>query len=222
MHTLIAIALFASIPKGEDFPPPPAALTTPSSARLALPVTVRFDEAMQTDISPLVKKDSGASAGSSREPVYALARFSLGVARRHFEDAKWADKNGERTLVVKSVAVTWTDGPRYEVSVVVDRYEGDHRLGQATGTGYGMGDRTAQRQGAAFAGPFGGMVHNEASQAKAEDDGVVIRQATVQALDTALNQLSAYWNGEQMQAKARADAEAMIKAAQQPPAKKKK
>jgi len=220
MLTLVLAAALSNLPATTDLEPPPAALTGPSSTRLALPVAIRFDDSLSDDISKLISKDDGSSAGATREPVWAVARFAPGVARRHFEEAKWGEKGAERSVVVKSVSVAWSSGPNYEVKVVVDRYEGDHRLGQATGSGWARPDRTGQRTGAAFAGPFAIAVHNDANQPKPQDDGQVIRQATVAALDSALYQLAAVWGGEQMMAKARADAEAMMKKAQAPAKKK--
>ncbi len=222
MLTLLLAATVAGLPAPQDLEPPAPALTGPSSTRLALPVAVRFDDALSDDISRLTRKDTGQQEGATREPVWAVARFGPGVARRHFEQAKWGDKSAERTLVVKSVSVVWSPGPSYEVKVVVDRYEGEHRLGQATGTGYGMPDRTGERVGAAFAGPFAPIVHNDANQPKPLDDGLVIRHATVAALDNAFYQLAAVWSGEQLMAKYKADAEAATKKAQDEAKPKKK
>lgn len=223
MLTLALAFALAGMPTTDDLEPPAAALTGPSSTRLALPVAIRFDETLTDDVSKLISKDDGSSGGASREPVWAVARFAPGVARRHFEDAKWwSVKAYERVLVVKSVSVAWSPGPNYEVKVVVDRYEGDHRIGQATGSGWGRPDRTGERTGAAFAGPWAAAVHNDANQPKAQDDGNTLRQATVAALDNAFYQLAAVWSGEQMVAKARADAEAMMQKAQQDAKKKKK
>lgn len=227
MTHLALLAVLCSMPKTEDLEPPAAALQGPSSARLSLPVVLRFDDPLVDDVTPLTKLATGAAepGHASREPVTAVARFGPAVARRHFEQAAWGEKGAERALVVKSVSCAWRDGPSYEVKVVVDRYEGDRRLGQATGSGFAMADRTGQRTGAAFAGPFAMAVHADANQPKPKDDGPVIRQATVAALDAALLQLSAVWAGEQAMAKARADAEALMKKAVPPapaPAAKKK
>lgn len=201
MTALALLAVLASMPQKQDLEPPATALTGPSSTRLALPVTMRFDVGLTDDISDLVRKDTGKSESRSREPVWAVARHGPAIARRHFEEAKWNETDGDRALVVKSVSVVWTPGPHYEVKVVVDRYEAGRRVGQATGTGYGFPDRTGQRVGAAFAGPFGHVVNNDANQAKGEDDGLVIRSATVAALDNALYQLAAVWAGEQLMQK---------------------
>ncbi|MBL8954616.1 MAG: hypothetical protein JNK82_27815 [Myxococcaceae bacterium] len=203
---LIGLALLAllSMPEGADYEAPSEALKGPSSSRLALPVSVRFDETMTDDVSKLVKQSTGSAAPghATREPVWAVARYAPSVARRHFEQAAWggADKKPERSVVVKSVGCSWREGPHYECKVVVDRYEGARRLGQATGTGYGYADRTEERTGAAWAGPFGAGVRAEADQPKPEKDGVVIRHATVAALDQALYQLAAVWAGEQQAA----------------------
>ncbi len=217
---MIAFALLsfiAALPTPQDQEPPAAALTGPSSARLALPVGVRFDDSVASDATPLVAKSSGRAELSSRDPVTAVSRFAPAVARRHFEEAAWGDKASPRSVVVKSVAVTWSDGPHYEVKVVVDRYEGERRVGQATGSGYGAPDRKGQRIGAAYAGPFGAIVHNDANQPKPADGGAVLQYATVAALDSALMQLSAIWAGEQLAARYRLEAEeAMRKASAKP------
>ncbi len=222
MLSLLLASAFASLPAVQDLEPPAAALSGPSSTRLALPVEVRFDDGLTDDISKLVRKDTGQAEGATREPVWAVARFAPAVARRHFEQARWGGKQAERALVVKSVSVVWSPGPSYEVKVVVDRYEGEHRLGQATGSGWAMPDRSGERVGAAFAGPFAPIVHNDANQPKPQDDGLVIRQATVTALDSAFYQLAAVWSGEQLTAKYRADAEAMMKKSQPAAPKKAK
>lgn len=214
MTALPLLALLASMPTPADLEPPAAALTGPSSTRLALPVTIRFDDTLTDDVSSLVKKDTGRAEGASREPVWAVARYAAAIARRHFEQASWGTKNAERTLVVKNVSVGWTEGPSYEVKVVIDRYDGDHRVGQATGSGWGNPDRSGQRAGAAWAGPFGGIVHANANQAKADEDGVTLRTATVAAIDSAMMQLGMVWAGEQLGAKMRADAEVMMRKAQ--------
>lgn len=101
------------------------------------------------------------------------------------------------------------------MTVVADRYEGERRIGQATGQGYGYPDRRAQRTGAAYAGPFGGFVHENANQAKGEEDGVTLRVATVAAIDSALLQLAAVWQGEQLGAQMRAEGQAAAKKAQE-------
>ncbi len=215
MISLPTLVLLASMPTPGDYEPPPTALTGNSSARLALPVTLRFDDTLNDDVTQLIKKDTGRAEGASREPVYAVARYAPSIARRHFEQATWGTKNGERTLVVKSVSVVWSAGPNYEVKVVVDRYDGEHRVGQATGSGWGRPDRTAARAGAAWAGPFGGMVHEEANRSKADEDGVTLRTATVAAIDSAMNQLGAVWAGEQLGARMRAEAAESVRKAQE-------
>ncbi len=210
MYALPLIALLAALPPTQDQEAPAAALTGPSSTRLALPVALRFDDSVSSDVTPLVKKDTGQAESSSKDPIAAIARYAPSVARRHFEQASW-DEKSPRSVVVKSVAVTWSNGPHYEAKVVVDRYEGTRRIGQATGSGFATADRSGQRVGAAYAGPFGAIVHNNANQAKPEDDGAVIRQATLAALDSALMQLSAVWGGEQLTAQYREQAEQAMK-----------
>src|SRR4051794_8551615 len=140
------LCALSSIPPGADYEPPAAALSGPSTARLALPVALRFDDTLTDDVSHLVKQSTGSAepGHATREPVWAVSRYAPGVARRHFENATWGDKKAERSLVIKSVSVSWRDGPHYEVQVVVDRYEGTRRLGQATGKGFATADRTAQ------------------------------------------------------------------------------
>lgn len=105
MTALPLLALLASMPVNGDFEPPPGSLVGPSSARLALPIALRFDDTFTDDVSKLIKKDSGAAEGASREPAWAVARYLPAVARRHFEQAAWSPKNTERTVVIKSVSV---------------------------------------------------------------------------------------------------------------------
>jgi hypothetical protein len=216
--TLLLALVLTALPPGEDLPLPPGALTGNASPRLALPVTIAFDPAITDDLTQLVKDDGSTRAGATRDPVWAIARFGPAIARRHFEDAKWTEAL-PRSVVVKSITVTFRSGPAYEVKVDVDRMEGTRRLGQATGSGYGMGQRnTAQRTGAAYAQMFGGRPKNGLTEANPAADAEVIRNATLQALDSALMQLGMVWGGEQLMQKAREDAEAMMKK----PATKKK
>lgn len=158
-------------------------------------------------LGPRLTDDTHHHQRASREPVWAVARFGPAIARRHFEEASWSEADGDRALVIKSVSVAWTPGPHYEIKVVVDRYEGGRRVGQASGSGYGYPDRT----GAAFAGPFGGFVHQNANEAKGDGDGLILRAATVAAFDSAWLQLAAVWAGEQMVKKAQDEAKAMMK-----------
>lgn len=214
---LALAAVLASVPPGADYEAPAEALKGPSSSRLALPVAVRFDDALTDDVTKLTKQDTGkAEPGhATREPVWAVSRYAPSVGRRHFEQVTWGDKKAERSLVVKSVSCSWRDGPYYECKVVVDRYEGARRLGQATGTGYASADRTAERQGAAWApGVFGMAARAEASQPKPQEDGSVIRNATVAALDQAMMQLASIWSSEQLAAQYRREAEESIRKAQ--------
>ena len=214
MLSFALLAVLTSMPQPQDLEPPAAALTGPSSTRLAMPITLRFDELFTDDVSALIKKGSGAPEGASREPVWAVARFGPSIARRHFEQATWGGKGSPRAVVVKSISVVWSDGPRYEVKVVVDRYEGARRIGQASGSGWGIPDRRAQRAGAAWAGPFGGIVRANANEAKGEEDGLILRSATVAAFDAALMQLGAVWQSEQTVAQMRAESAAAVKKAQ--------
>lgn len=225
MTALIVAAVFASMPPGEDLAIPQNALTGMASARFALPVVLAFDASLTDDVTQLVKDDGSTRAGGTRDPIWALARFGPNVARRHFENASWTEPLA-RSIVIKSASVMFRSGPSYEVTVEVERYEGTKRLGQATGKGYGQGQRnTAQRTGAAYANMFGGKPKNGLTEADPVKDADVIRNATLQALDSALLQMSAVWGGEQMMAKAKEDAEAMMKknqpAAAPAPAKKK-
>jgi hypothetical protein len=220
--TLLLALVLTALPPGEDLPIPPGALTGNASPRLALPITLAFDSSFVDDITQLVKDDGTTRAGATRDPLWAMARFGPAIARRHFEDAKWTEVL-PRSVVVKNVTVTFRSGPTYEVKVDVDRMEGTRRLGQATGRGYGMGQRnTAQRTGAAYAQAFGARPKNGLTEANPVADAEVIRNATLQALDSALMQLSMVWGGEQMMQKAREDAEAMMKKNQPAPAAKKK
>ena len=222
MHSMLPLLLIAlsGVPAGEDLPLPPNVTLGPASTRLALPVAIAFDPAFTDDVTQLVKDDNTTRAGGTRDPLWAVARFGPNVARRHFEDAKWTDPL-PRSVVIKRVAVMFRSGPHYEVTVEVDRYEGTRRLGQASGKGYGMGQRNqAQRTGAAYANMFGGKPKNGLTEADPTADAEVIRNATLQALDSALMQLSMTWGAEQMMQKAREDAEAAVKAAQQAQQKK--
>jgi hypothetical protein len=214
MNALALVLVFAGLPPGEDLPLPTSATLGMASTRLALPVTLAFDPALTDDVTPLVKDDKTTRAGGTRDPVWAVARFAPNVARRHFEDASWTGTSG-RAVVVKRIAVMFRSGPSYEITVDVDRYEGTRRLGQATGKGYGTGQRsTAQRTGAAYANLFGARPKNGLTEADPVADADVIRNATLQALDSALLQLSMTWGGEQLMRKAQEDAAAMMKSQQ--------
>lgn len=227
MTALVLAFVLTAVPEGEDLP-----LTAPlqgmASSRLALPVSIGLDTAVITDdVTPLMKDDGTNRAGGTRDVVWSLARYAPSVARRHFEDAKWNDATNPRMLIIKSVSVLWRQGPSYEVRVEVERRDGEKRLGQATGTGYGTAPRNnGQRMGAAYANAFGARPKNGLTEANPATDGETIRAATLQALDSSLLQLSAVWSGEQMMARAREDAEAAMKRAQEAqkpaPAPKKK
>lgn len=228
MTALVLALVLTAVPEGEDLP-----LTAPlqgmASSRLALPVSIGFDTTVITDdVTTLTKDDGSTRAGGTRDVVGSLARFAPAVARRHFEDAKWNDATNTRMIIVKSVSVLWRSGPSYEVRVEVERRDGEKRLGQATGTGYGTAPRNnGQRMGAAYANAFGARPKNGLTEANPATDGETIRVATLQAFDTALLQLSAVWAGEQMMAKAQEDAAAAMKRAQEaqkpaPAASKKK
>ncbi|MFT3706987.1 MAG: hypothetical protein QM817_04890 [Archangium sp.] len=214
----LALVALGGLPPGEDLAIPQNALTGMASPRLALPIVIAFDPALTDDVTPLVKDDGTTRAGGTRDPIWALARFGPNVARRHFENASWNEAL-PRSIVIKSVSVMFRSGPSYEVTVEVDRYEGTKRLGQGTGKGYGTGQRnTAQRTGAAYANMFGGKPKNGLTEANPAADADVIRNATLQAFDSALLQLGMVWGGEQMMQKAKEDAEAAMKKSQ--PAKK--
>jgi hypothetical protein len=224
MNALV-FALLAAVPAGED-QPVTIPLTGPASARFAAPVSITFDPSITGDTT-LVKADGSTRAGTTPDAIAAIARSAPAVARRHFEDAKWNDAANTRSIVVKSVTISWREGPSYEVHVEVERRDGDKRLGVAQGTGYGTAQRNnAQRTGAAYANMFGAKAKNGLTEANPATDGEVIRTAALQGLDGALYQLSAVWAGEQMMQKAREDAEAAMKKAQdaqkKPAAKAKK
>ena len=221
---LLVLTLLAALPAGED-QPVTTPLTGPASTRFAMPVSISFDAALAAE-TPLVKDDGSTRAGTTPDAVGAIARSAPAVARRHFEDAKWNDAANPRTVVVKNVTVSWRQGPSYEVRVEVERRDGDKRLGVAQGMGFGMAQRSnAQRTGAAYANMFGAKPKNGLTEANPATDADVIRTAALQALDSALYQLSAVWAGEQMMQKAREDADAAMKRAQEaqkkPAAKKK-
>ncbi len=224
MTALLALALvLGELPAQEDLPLPASALTGPASARFALPVSITLGAGLTDDATVLVKDDGSTRAGSTRDVVGSLSRFAPNVARRHFEDARWADPSLLRTVVISSVSVKWRSGPYYEVHVEVERFEGSRRVGQASGTGYATASRNqGQRVGAGYAAAFGVRVKNGLTEANPASDGEAIKSATLQAFDSALMQLSAVWGGEQMMAKAREDAEAMMRKAQQPAPKKMK
>jgi TolB-like protein len=191
--------------------PPQAALTGPSSARLAKPVVVKYGPDFPTGEITFLKSDGKESSQTSDVPMAALKTYALGVARRHFEDAsftapssKGAKKGAKgaepvREIVIQSVSVVVNQGPSYQVRVVVDRVQDGKRLGQATGQGYAVPDRTTERARAAFVpGIFGAVASQKASQANANKDAATVEIAVVQALDSACLQLAAYWAGEQM------------------------
>jgi TolB-like protein len=195
-----------------DAPPPQAALTGPSSARLAKPVVVKYGPDFPRGEITFLKSDGKESSQASDVPMAALKTYALGVARRHFEDASFTPppavkgakkgaKNAEpvREIVIQSVSVVVNQGPSYQVRVVVDRVQDGKRLGQATGQGFAMPDRTTERTRAAFVpGIFGAVASQKASQANASKDAATVEIAVVQALDSACLQLAAYWAGEQM------------------------
>jgi len=214
MNALV-LALLAAVPAGED-QPVTAPLTGPASVRFAMPVSITFDPSITSGDTMLVKADGSTRAGTTPDAIAAIARSAPAVARRHFEDAKWNDAANPRSVVIKSVTISWREGPSYEVHVEVERREGDKRLGVAQGTGYGMTQRNnAQRTGAAYANMFGAKPKNGLTEANPATDGETIRTAALQAFDGALYQLAAVWGGEQMMQKAREDAEAAMKKAQE-------
>ncbi|MEW5849895.1 MAG: hypothetical protein AB2A00_13960 [Myxococcota bacterium] len=207
MHnTALATALLlaaTALPTPADETPPPAALNGTASPRLALPITVIIDEKAFEKPTPLLPQQGGAAKGTSEVPVNALSHYSLHVARRHFEEAGWDAKVGEgREVVIKQVKLMVTQGPTYTANVDVERRQDGKRLGMATGIGFAAPDRTNDRMAAAFVpGPFGMAAAHDASRPKAKQDAVVIEQAVLRGLDSAMMQLAAYWSGEQMQEK---------------------
>lgn len=214
MFALTLLVAVAAMPAGQDQPLPPGVTLQSASARLALPVVISWDSSLVDPQISLVKDDNTTRAGSTDVPVNAIAQYGAEVARRHFEKASWTEAI-PRSIVIKRIAVMFRTGPHYEVTVDVDRYEGDRRLGQASGKGYGQGARNqAQRTGAAYANMFGARPKNGLTEANPVADAEVIRNATLQALDSALLQTAAIWSGEQYAQKLREDAEKQIKAAQ--------
>ncbi len=217
---LLALALSAVPVTGDQ--PVTTPLPGPTSARFALPVSLAFDATLTDDATALVKDDGSTRAGSTTDVIGALAQSAPAVARRHFEDAKWNDAASPRTVIIKSVTVSWRTGPHYQVRVELERREGDRRLGVAQGTGHGSGSRSnAQHTGAAYARMFGGKPKTGLTEANPAADGAVLRAAALQALDQAMYQLAAVWGGEQATQKARAEMEALMKK-NQAAAKKKK
>ncbi|HEY3449647.1 MAG TPA: hypothetical protein VGK67_25055 [Myxococcales bacterium] len=204
-----------------DEDPPAASYQGNSSARLAAPVVVRFDPAFQ-DLTPVLAANGGASEGTTNAASAVLSRNTPAVARRHFEEAKWTTGTGKgRELVIKSVTVTFRQGPSYQVQVIVDRVQDGRRLGQATGSGQAAADHSKDQARARWApGPWGRAAHNEASRPHISEDAPVIQQATIRALDTALNQLGAVWGSEQQAEMYRKQAEEQVRAAQKAAAKK--
>lgn len=210
---LLTAALLVAAPKGPARPPaaapePPAAadlldaeptqytFQLGSSPRFAPPVKVRLDDAWPKEALP-VRPLSGAGAqeGWSWAPTQAAKKYTLAVARRHFESAAWTGgRDRGRELVLKGAVVQVSPGPYYQVQVTVDRYEDGRRLGQAQGTGSAQADRTADRTKAAFVpGPWGAAAVQDTLRAKPDEDAAVIAQATLRALDHAFMQLGLAW-----------------------------
>ncbi|MGC4117943.1 MAG: hypothetical protein QM765_26025 [Myxococcales bacterium] len=186
---------YAKVFADED--PPANWLQGNSSPRLAAPVVVRFDPAFQ-DVVPVAANSGSASDGSTNAASLSLSKHTPSVARRHFQEAKWTTGAGKgRELVIKSVAVTFSQGPNYRVQVVVDRVEDGRRLGQVTGNGSATADHSKDKARANWApGPWGRAARNEASRPHLPDDNPVIAQATVRAVDQALKQLASTWERE--------------------------
>jgi hypothetical protein len=213
---LIPASVAISSPTGSlsDEAADPSAFQTPGASRLAAPVVVRFDDQFVGNVD-LTPQAGGKAEATSDAPDSALRRFSLGVARRHFEDAKWASNVGKgRELVIKSVGVSFYQGPSYQVKVTVDRVQDGHRLGQSQGTGMAQADHAKARAGAAWApGPWGAAATHNAMKPNPTEDAPVIQTATIRALDTALNQLGAVWANEQQADAIRAQNQAAVQAA---------
>jgi hypothetical protein len=177
-----------------DDAPDAAAFQGAGSGRLAAPVSLRFDGQFIGAVT--VESNGGKSAGTTDAAANALRKYSLNVSRRHFEDAKWSTASGKgNELVIKSVAVTFYQGPSYTVRVTVERVQDGRRLGQAMGSGTASADRSTQRAKAAWApGPW---AMNAATAARPDQDAPTIEVAAIRGLDSALQQASAYWYGEQ-------------------------
>jgi hypothetical protein len=198
---LLLAAAPGEVPPLQDKEPPPAATSGLSSPRLAAPVLVRLDPKFPEDGTPLTPQEGGQARGTTGVPRQALSTYALAIARRHFEEATWADKPGKgRELVIKSVTLLVQRGPVYQAQVVVDRVENGKRLGQATGTGVAVPDRTGDRLAAGFAGPFAALAAEDANRPKAAKDARSIEIAVLKSLDAALVQLAAYWASEQANA----------------------
>ncbi len=197
-----------------DETPDASAFQTAGSARLAAPVAVRFDDHFAGTVA-VEAQVGGKSSGTSDAAGAALHRYSLNVARRHFEEAGWDTAPGKgRELVIKTVAVVFNQGPTYQVHVTVDRVQDGRRLGQAQGTGMAQADRSRDRAKAAWApGPWGSAAMRSAMDARPAEDAPIIQTATIRALDSALQQLSVVWAGEQAAEAARAQAQAQMDAA---------
>lgn len=206
---VIAVAGTAVAAELSDEPVRQGALQGPSSTRLAKPVTVTFGKhyAAKAKLSDA----NGKPKGESSAPDETIRRHALEVARRHFEDSSWAKdatapkkaKKGKkkkgREIVIQSVTLVVNPGPSYRATVVIDRVQDGRRLGQATGQGFGMPDRTNERQAAAFApGVLGLAMSHKANKARPSEDSGSIETAVLQALDSACLQLAAPWAGEQM------------------------
>ena len=83
MLTLVLAAALSNLPATADLEPPPAALTGPSSTRLALPVAIRFDDSLNDDVSKLISKDDGTSAAVwGGEQMVAKARADAEAAMK--------------------------------------------------------------------------------------------------------------------------------------------
>lgn len=217
MHALIASALFlaatsvsataAKMPAQADHEAPAVPGMGLSSGHLAKPVTLRLASTLTPEVEVIGRQSGKPSGMMTSAPVDAVSEYSLSVARRFFQEAKWGSGKAPgkgRELVVKSIKVLAQPGPLYEVQVDVERYENGKRVGQSTGTGMTSPDRAGARRGAGMIGGWAGAaVRNDVNQAKASKDGAAITQATLQALERAVFNASAFWAGEQMAADAR-------------------
>lgn len=206
--TGVLLAAVGAMPAPQDQEPPAVpGLGLASAGRMAHKVTVRFSEKIAPEVG-IVSRTGGKPTGAKTgEPVDALSRYSLALARRFFEDAKWGtprNRGKGRELVITSIKVLSQRGPLYEVQVQVERRENGKRLGQGSGMGMVAPDRHSQRMGAAFApGLLGAAAAHDANRPKASKDQVAIMQATLQAMERAIMPLASYWAGEQMAADAR-------------------
>ena len=202
----------APAPKLSDERPPDGTFNGPASARFARSVTLHIAPDVGEEVTIKKQGMPQRDYGTTRAPTDALRRYALAAARRHFEDASWADDAGARSskrqarqkahggreVIIKHISIEAARGPSYTVIIEVERRVGGRRKGAATGRGFAVPDRSgAQRSASILPGPFGLVARHKASAPSAKKDAAIIEIASLRALDQALLQLAAVWAGEQ-------------------------